>query len=78
MSERNKKMTVHEVVDEEDRLLLYAKPNPNSRSDILLGRYRVIASIKLKGTIKAGDKIEYEPLGVDFGMFVRILTEEDS
>jgi hypothetical protein len=67
----NSEMIVTEIVDEGDRILIYGPDRP---SDRLLGRYRVITSQEQALCLKAGDTIEYEPCGANFGWFVRRLN----
>ena len=61
-----KTMRVSEIVADGDRLLLY-REEPKSK----LGRYHVIADPSVM--IRVGDIVEYEPDGVNFGWFIRIV-----
>ncbi len=60
----NETMVVSKIKIDGNRLLLYDK-----KSGPL--NYHVIANIKEE--VKAGDRIEFEPYGANFGWFVRVL-----
>jgi len=55
-------MTVNKIDNQGDRILLYGQDES----------YHVIANTDVDVSI--GDRIEYEPYGVNFGLFVGTLT----
>jgi hypothetical protein len=57
-------MIVDEIDIQEDRVIMYAKGEKTSR-----WRYHIIGKKDLH--IVPGDVIEYEPFGVNFGMFIQ-------
>lgn len=60
----NEIMLVSKVEIDGNRILIYGKkPGPLN--------YHVIADTKTE--VKAGDRIEFEPYGANFGWFVRVL-----
>lgn len=60
----NETMVVSRVEIDGNRLLLYDK-KPGALN------YHIIANINTE--VKAGDRIEFEPYGLNFGWFVRVL-----
>lgn len=66
-AKRNKHMVVVKIHVESDRTLIYEEGYEDDSSG-----YHVIADTKVK--VKVGDRIEYEPDGVNFGWFVRVIT----
>lgn len=60
-----KTMVAGRIVEQSDRILIYEKGH---ESDLL--PYHVIAEVGTK--VNPGDKVEYEPGGVNFGWFVRV------
>lgn len=64
---KNKQIVVAKIDVEIDRTLIYGDGYEKDRSG-----YHVIADTEAK--VKVGDRIEYEPDGVNFGWFVRVIT----
>ena len=62
-----KTMVVAKIVVESDRTLIYGEGCEND-----FWSYHVIAGTKVK--VKIGDRIEYEPEGMNFGWFVKVIT----
>ncbi|MBI2405247.1 hypothetical protein HYV22_03665 [Candidatus Gottesmanbacteria bacterium] len=68
MAERVERMVIAKVDNQGDHIILYPEGYENDR----LG-YHVIANPEVE--VKAGDSIEYEPYGVNFGWFVRVTNK---